>query len=472
MIRCKKIAFAGVILLSLFKLSATAQQSSILIETTGLGKFGAEMPFWFTHNQLGKYQQQVGYQSLSEIDYVGNYQLGKNYNLQLGADAAIGYDRLDNHPMIVQAYASFSGKFLNLTVGSKANDVLFDGLSSSNGDILQSNNYRPVPKIGLGTKDYTTIPLLKSILKDKFSFHFVYEEGYLYDDRYIEDAMLHHDHLYIRYQLSDKFRITAGVNRYAFWGGTNRDGSSRPHSFEDYLRTVLGREGNADFTESEQLNSAGNNVGAYLLSVEKSFTNWDLEFRATHPFEDHSGMEFANWRDNLWTFFIKRKEPGRFLEAVLFEFMYTKHQSGSRHQVTGPVEERMRGVDNYFNHSVYRSGYSFMGYSMGTPLFTPLGNETANGFGFANNRVVAYHLGAKGQLFHERLQWKGLLTYTRNFGTYHRPFNHHLNQWYSMAEISWLFPQYDFQIAGLAGADYGDLNGDKLGFGLSLRKQF
>ncbi|WP_163712940.1 capsule assembly Wzi family protein [Mangrovibacterium lignilyticum] len=449
-----------------------SQNSTVTVESVALARKGNQMPFWFTHNQLGKFKQQVGYQLLSDVNFTGTYSIGQDLNLVTGTELTAGYDVTGPRIQIIQAYLGLSNEWMKFTVGSRANELLFEGLSSSNGDIVESVNYRPVPKISLGTNRFQRLPILKKLLKDRLSFKFIYEEGYLYDDRYIEHAMLHHDHIYFRYQIKTDFRVTAGINRYAFWGGTNRDGTKLPSDFESYLRTILCKSGDQKFGIGEQMNIAGNILGAYIISFEKSFANLEVEFRISHPFEDRSGLEMENWRDNLMTLFLKRKETGKLVDALLLEFMYTKHQSGRVHNVTGPKEERMRGRDNYFNHYIYRSGYTFNGFSMGTPLFAPLENPTAHRYGFANNRVCAWHMGAKGYLSYPRLSWKALLTYTRNFGTYDRPYLNRHDQWYSLGEISWNMSEQNFVISGQAGVDYGDLSGNVLGLGMSLKKTF
>ncbi|RKD90784.1 capsule assembly Wzi family protein [Mangrovibacterium diazotrophicum] len=453
--------------LSLFSLTAFSQLSEVSVSATTLGKKGSEVPFWFTHNQFGKYEQQVRSQFQTEVDYSGIYPIDQNFNVVTGVDCAVSYDAYSSRFMIIQGYAGLSNRLAIFRIGAFANDIEFDNLSTSNGDIVSSVNYRPIPKISLTSNDFIPSPVWKKY----FSFKFAYEEGFLENDRYIRNAMLHHDQLYIRYRASQKLTVTAGVNRYIFWGGTQPDGEQLPSDFKSYVRYLTGRSGDSQFLQTDRDNVAGNQLGSYLLSLRHSFKAWDAEFRMTHPFEDHSGMEFDNWRDNLITLFINRKKKGRPVDALLFEFMYTKDQSGDRHQLTGPRSQRMRGLDNYFNHGVYKSGFVYKDYSMGTPLFTPIIYPMSSGKGFANNRVVAWHVGANGYIL-ANLSWRTLITYTRNFGTYSRRLEPYRYQWYTMGELNWLIPEQKFTITGLAGIDYGDLSGKKLGLGLTLKKDF
>ena len=59
-------------------------------------------------------------------------------------------------------------------------------------------------------------------------------------------------------------------------------------------------------------------------------------------------MEYDNWRDNLLGISILLKT--KFIEQVVYEYMYTKHQSGIL------IYGYMRGRDNYFNHGYYKAG--------------------------------------------------------------------------------------------------------------------
>ncbi len=74
---------------------------------------------------------------------------------------------------------------------------------------------------------------------------------------------------------------------------------------------------------------------------------------------------------------------------------------------------------------------------MGTPLFYPLvKNEDGIYSDFANNRIAAFHVGAKGYLA-GRLEWKGLLAYSENWGTFGNPYCSVKRQVYSMFELNW-----------------------------------
>ena len=452
----------------LFSLSVFSQTNTISFESTGLVRNGSEMPFWFTHNQYGKYAEKTDYQLVNELQVSGTQVLKPGIQFEYGTDLVIRFDEDQSKLMIQQAYLKLKSNRLMLTMGSVADEELFEGLSSSNGDLVQSVNYRPYPRISLASNHFIALP----VFNRKLSFSFLFEEAYLYDKRYIMHSRLHHDQLILRYRFPANFTVSAGMNRYVFWAGEEPDKTKLPSDLKSYFRYLFGTSGGSDFLETDQENAAGNTLGSYLLSIEKEFEHWHSEIRMSHPFEDHSGMEFANYRDNQYTLYLKQKRKGAVVEAIVFEYLYTKHQSGDKHQITGPKDEHMRGLDNYFNNSVYRSGYTFLSHSMGTPFFTPVNQANGISTGFANNRISAFHTGISGNLKVPSLKWKVLLSYTRNFGTYASPYPHRLDQWYSLAELSWIHPYRKFQVSGKAGIDCGELSGDNAGVGLSFKKWF
>jgi len=105
-------------------------------------------------------------------------------------------------------------------------------------------------------------------------------------------------------------------------------------------------------------------------------------------------------------------------KSILYEFIYTMHQSGWRHDpeqegvyIEGQVSS---GVDDYFNNGAYQSGWTHFGRTIGLPLFTV---DRTTGLGVENNRVKAHHIGLGGKLF-RKFPYRFLLTYTMNYGRY------------------------------------------------------
>ena len=129
----------------------------------------------------------------------------------------------------------------------------------------------------------------------------------------------------------------------------------------------------------------------------------------------------------------------------------------------------MRGRDQYFNNGIYKTGFSYHGYSMGTPLFYPLfRNEEGIDAGFSNNRVVAFHTGARGYLS-KQLNWKAMLTWSRNYGTYDYPYSTVRKQLYSLLELSWSAKNLPLSFSSRLAADLGAHVPDEIGLALGLQ---
>ena len=127
------------------------------------------------------------------------------------------------------------------------------------------------------------------------------------------------------------------------------------------------------------------------------------------------------------------------------------------------------GNDNYFNNGEYRSGWTYYGRTIGLPLITPVAPD-ADGIvlGVNNNRLTAHHFGIGGKIARV-LPYKFMATYSRNFGTYGRPFAKRLDQ-VSLA-LETTLPRLGKKVPlslslGLYG-DFGELYPDN--FGLTLR---
>lgn len=436
------------------------------IETTGLAGTKDNLPFWFTNNQLGKYSTSAKWQELTEGKLSGLISLTEKIELSYGADLAFLVTDKNTDAKVIQAWAGLSGKIITFKAGAFADEEVLCGLSASNGNIVRSLNYRPYPMIRVSTSGF--IPLW--FAKKWFRFKAEYDEGMLYDDRVVNHPHLHHTLLAGQFLTGKTFRLSFEMNRYVFWGGNSAQYGHLPDGFGSYFRYILGLQGNSDFLETDQDNVAGNQLGSYLFIAEKDLESYQLQIRISHPFEDRSGMEFYNFKDNIYSFYVSKNKKGSLVDEFLFEYLYTKNQSGSIEQISGRLKHP-KGGDSYFNHGIYRTGFSYHGYCMGTPLFYPLvKNADGTIVGIGNNRVSAFHAGAKGYLA-KQVTWKTILTYSRNFGTYSTPYNPVRKQFYSLAEFSWKSKSCPIAISTLMAADFGDLTDDQFGLGLTFKWQ-
>jgi hypothetical protein len=157
-----------------------------------------------------------------------------------------------------------------------------------------------------------------------------------------------------------------------------------------------------------------------------------LSFQYDKPFEDGSGMRFQNAPDGIWSLQCSLKDRDAFVTDVVFEYVNTTWQSGPEHDRPATPEEMekqdpsdpyygkivLRGMDNYFNNSEYRSGWTNHGRTFGLPLIISAGPaEDGVVMKFANTRVRAFHAGLKGNLV-KGLPYTFKGTYSLNYGIY------------------------------------------------------
>jgi hypothetical protein len=425
---------------------------------------GNDLPFWFSHNQSGKYDtpsktnQLLSIQSFHRIDNLFQSPLA----MKAGVDFIGTYSNRFNFHF----NELFAGAMLwnfKLEAGWFRDEENLSGLSSTNGYIDRSLNARPYPKIRFGTDQF--IPFF--FFKDWFSFKAEYDEGWLGEEQYVKGAHLHHKLLYLKFKLKKHTFFTGGLSHYVMWGGISPDPlyGELPDDFSSYLLYITGRAGSSAFPETDQQNVAGNQFGSYYMQLEIIKSNYNLNFYYSHPFEDHSGMEMDNWIDNLLGVYIDFKKRA-IVEKALYEFMYTINQSGPIHQY-----RVMRGRDNYFNHGVYRSGYTYKGYVMASPLFSPIHFTDGISTGIENTRIAMHHIGLEGTL-NENIRWEGRFTYSHNLGTYDNPYENPKDQFSSIVTFDYSHQKLPFNLSLSLAADIGELYENRFGAMIKLSKSW
>lgn len=438
-----------------------AQRNDLLpraqVGYTSYAGSGDALPFWLTTNRNGAITSNDQMVQLFEAGFLRTMEAdsAKAFGLTYGAKL-VGNLASDSKLHLNQGWLGVRYKWLVLTAGMRSDAVRFGGLSTTNANIMQSNNARPLPGLSLATDGF--IPFL--FWKEWFTFQAQYDEYQFYDDRLIPDANLHHKKLSLKADLNQNWHLVAGLDHWVFWGGTSPTLGKMPESFDDYLRYVMGRAGSDAAPATDQANAAGNSLGMLFLEIEKEYPNVILTFICNHPFDDASGMEFENFWDGLYGLHLKKKDNTRLLTEVMIEGMYTLDQSGTYHLVPDPRPDDPnhktgRGMDDYFNHGVYKSGFVHFDRMMGTPLFIPQFDENGIPMGFESSRMWMLHGGAKGMLS-PRLSWKGMATFSRNFGRFGASYPKHIDQWSFLLEGSYQWPNSNLHLnAGLA-VDLGD----------------
>ena len=244
---------------------------------------------------------------------------------------------------------------------------LIDDLSS--GSLLISHNAQAMPKIGL----MTTYVIKKN---NNISFDFgIAHAMFNKNEVYQKNPLLHEKFLYINIK-NKNYLGSIGFVHEAMWGGdidsNHKFSGKQPSSFSDFLKVLISADGPADFPHA---NALGNHLGIWDFSFQKKNNDKILKLYYQHLFEDTSGLRFQNKTDGLWGLELTRY----FLDTtILFEYINTTNQS-----INPPYVK-----EQYYNHDLYASGWSYKGLTLGNPFIDHLNAVD----------IAALHLGVKGSL--------------------------------------------------------------------------
>ena len=438
---------------------------------------GTDLPFWLTSNKNGMFTMKSNNYQLLQAGFNRQFidKTKNKWDYTYGANLIYGYGGKSD----LQANEFWGGvryKWLNVTAGAKADQILYGGLSSTNGNIDRSNNARPLPGISFSSNGF--IPVF--FWKKWFSVKGIFEEKFFGDNAYASGAHLHHKALFGKALLGDEWSATASMEHFVVWGGTSPEFGALP-GMDQYFNYILNLRAAPGAYVDDQENKAGNPLGNYSLEIKKTGVESSLTFYWNHLFEDQSGIEMDNWNDGLYGIHYSKKDRSALVTDFVYELMYTLNQSGSLHQESAPTAENPnnwtgRGRDNYFDHFVYRS-FSYYNRMIGTPLFVPQIGADGVASGFESTRMWMHHIGLKGS--YGPIYWKTMFTYSRNFGTYDRAFptwggayTVPLDEFSFLGELNYSGKQLPFQInVGFAG-DYGKRFKKSLGGYAGISYQF
>ena len=427
----------------------------------------SNLPFWLVSNQNGRVPDENALVADFSIFSMFENKEANQLDYEFGVSTS-GYLADDTDVILSQAYARFAWKKILLSVGSRYEDIQFDNLSATNGNLFLSNNARPIPRISVGTQDYWKVPFAEDWLAVKG----IYSEGMMLDDRYVDNTRVHYKNAYIRIGGDRRLNFEVGFQHYAQWGGTSSDPEvgELPTDFTNYTRMIVGKgtEENEHFGEWE--NAYGNHLGGWDIHLyyKSDRVEWEL-YRQT-MFEDHSGI-YINRPDGVTGLYAKIKGDKNWVKSAMYENYYTKYQSGSTTGVK-PDGGFHTGQDDYFNNYVYKSGWTHYGRTLGLPFFIPAEkNEDGHTLGVINNRIVAHHFGLTGYLFN-KIPYRTLLSYTQNWGRYAAPFEGGMKEQVSaLLELHLPENKLPFDISFAVSVDQGELYKDNFGCFLKICKK-
>lgn len=410
----------------------------------------SELPFWATSNQFGLMPEGNGVFAVAgantEFDEENTFQwkwgvslaanAGKKY---FGEDDAVQESEtsVSKKLMVDELYASLKIKNIPLTLdlgmkhqpmefisGTKFSDThsALGSLSTTGGHMLWSGNARTLPGYALNLE-----PVAIPWTNRKALLYGTFGDYKTLDTRYCQGELIHSTKAFLRIDFTNKLSFHIGLDHYAAWGG---DKDYVNVNFKNYLRVVTGRNAGDDGTLIDRLNVIGDQGGAELFKLEYNDDRFYAVAQHDIPYSDGSGMKFQNFPDGMNTLYFGWKDKNRWVSDILFEYGYTRYQSGPIHietydedgHFTTPDGSCTTGIDDYFNNSEYKDGWTYSGRMIGCPLFfTNTPEREGYTPGIRNNRFTSHHISIAGKLF-KIAPYKLMLTQSMNYGTYASPY--------------------------------------------------
>jgi hypothetical protein len=460
--------------------------------------------FWLNANRYGIFDDR-------SYNVVGILSGHKSMNKESLWDWGFGMDALgragfQNDVYLHQAYLESRLGPVQFMAGRKEKTLGETVENLSSGSLAMSANARPIPRLELSVPEYIEVPYTFGYLHIKGHF----AHGWLNDDRYAKGAYFHDKSAYAKIQLNPNFQFYKGIVHLSIWGGETEIDGKLPSSFSDFFRVITARAGSENAPANE-VNALGFHSGIFDWGLKWNYKKRQYHLYYHHVFTDGSGMKYKNLGDGLFGLGIKNPFSFTYINAVVFEIMNTRDQSGPG--ISDPRDDdwpdfceerncgfRYNGRDNYYNNSIYRSGLSYYEYSIGSPLFmtqrqldfVSKGIETYTSDFFVSNRNLSHHLGITGKISNA-LSYRFLGTYVKYYGTYsgknmgdlsrygwlnpeNNPedyyFNPSRNQWYFLLETYWKPPSMNnFKFIFSAAFDRGHLFNNQ-GFMLGVNYRF
>lgn len=372
-------------------------------------------PFWFHTNQDG----------IIDDSGLGSYLIFESiYENKFKNDFTVSYKispviRFSSNSKILFPLINtkISYKKINIQIGRFNYEELHRLEELRTGSFVQSRNAIPIPKIELKT-DFIHVPFTNELAKVKGTF----THGWFEKERTVESPFLHQKTFYLWVGREDKFNIYGGLVHSVMWGGFSNIESigNIPESFNDFIRSVFLGRGSDDAPLNDQNYYQGNQLGIYDLGISFKKRDWDIEFYKQFLFEDYDGVVLRNFQDGLWGVTFEEISSSNYkslFNAFTYEFIYTKYQNGSTHPEDPNRTKPGSGRDDYYSHTIYQNGWTSFGRVIGNPLITVRQNRDINEYLIENNRVVAHHIGLRGEVFNNT-DYIFKATFSNNHGRY------------------------------------------------------
>ena len=417
-------------------------------------------PLWLNGNNSQRYSNKP-HSFYSEIESHKNvlnkndFQLGYGIDLIGRVDTKISGD-------IVEAYCNFSYKKLELFAGRREEIFGVRDTLLTVGPFVNGNNSLPIPKITLKTNDWMAIPFTKGYAETQAYF----SHGWFDKNRAVSSPYLHQKYLYLwigRTKMPISFYY--GLIHNVMWSGTrNSTGEEFTSTPADYWSVLTGSSSKNSNLGSERVNALGNHLGFHDIGFQINTKNMVIKTYGHLLYEDLSGLRLHNAIRNSLIGTGLTLKSGKIIKGVVIEgFSTTNQQAHKTHNGVTFFEP-----DNYFNNSIFLSGWSYQKAPIGNPMFS-VRSQTSYAVTRLNNMIQGIHLGIRGQW--QKLPYTIKYTYFEDGGNIYDPNSTPLNLYTISIQSSYSFSE-TLTANAQVGYQWGSLLGNSLGIRLEIVKLF
>ena len=487
--------------------TAAEAQTTLSAEVQATVTHGDNTPLWLNANRYGlsSLSTDNGYVRAALTHSMEEDSL-KDLAFGYGADVAVAH-HFTSTVIVQQLYGEARWHKGVLTIGSKEQPVELRNQLLSSGAQTLGCNAMPWPGVRVALPLYWEVPGTKGWLaiKGNLSYGIQTDDQWQKDftaktTKYTEHTYVHTKAGYLRFGKEHcTVALELGLEMGCQFGG-------KSHQFNNGTETIVKNDGSPkafihafvpagfDSGEGDYKNKEGNHLGNYLVRVSIDKPAYHLAIYGDHFFEDSSqmlffeydgygeGEEWNDWKYSRWFLYrLKdmmlgaeiRLKKQRWVNDIVAEYIYSKHQSGALyHDRTPSLSDHFGGCDDYYNHYIH-PGWQHWGQVAGNPLYrSPLYNHDQR-VAVENNRFVAWHLALSGQPT-AQLYYRLMATWQKGFGSYELPTPKPVCNSYLMAEARYAFPHSSalrhWTVTAAVALDHGQWTGNNVGTQLTLRR--
>ncbi|MEX0660231.1 MAG: capsule assembly Wzi family protein [Balneolaceae bacterium] len=440
----------------------SSAQLNTSIDLIGVISAGDQTPFWLQSNQNGIYSAD-GNQFLSRFQAYGKEDINPNIRFLYGTDLVVR-PGVESSIWFNQGFIKLQAHGIELSAGRFQNSSSTHHKRLSMGSLGVSGNATPIPQVRLGLIDWTSLPFTQDYIQIKGHL----AHGWMGNNRVTDDVLYHEKMGHARFGGDLPLNLYGGVVHYATWGGNNNPRfGDLPSSSKDFWRVFFAVGGDDTAPPGEESYMLGNHLGAWDFGFFLDVADVDVKAYRQFPLETKNNLKFKSPQDALTGVSVTFGEELDFpIKEFVYEHLYTKWQNGPLRPNTGPNQrDEFQGNENYYNHTIYQTGWVYEDRTIGNALFTPRPDNQ----GVSNNRIVAHHVGLTSSVKNVTITSRA--TFSRNSGTWIHPFESPKNQWSFSTGIESPFSYRDQQFTFLTEAafDNGSLVGDQFGLLLGIR---